>query len=80
MKKKCEKIYLNINYLLLKYLKKLYMQKQNLIHVYFQVRIKHMLNKLFTCSLERKKNSIEHNEKDGGMYILPKCIASTKGE
>ena len=26
------------------------------------------------------KQTIDHNEKDGGMYILPKCIASIKSK
>ena len=33
---------------------------------------------LFTFTNATNENLIDHNEKDGGMYILPECIASIK--
>ncbi len=35
---------------------------------------------LMTGLANYSSSSIDHNEKDGGMYILPECIASIKSE
>ena len=32
------------------------------------------------CTMLFSTTTIDHNEKDGGMYILPECIASIKSK